>query len=86
MHNILGQYCWTCQVSTVAGVPGWPKRSVKNDSPKSNQNIVSVTWLDGTRDSASTDRNPCSVCRNNQCPIPVHNERYKERFKREVNN
>ena len=25
--NVLGEYCWTCKVSTEAGVPGWRKTS-----------------------------------------------------------
>jgi hypothetical protein len=47
-HNVLGLYCWTCQVKTSSQIPGWPKPS-KNDGPKVEQKAVDyVRWQDGS--------------------------------------
>lgn len=76
-HSKLGSYCWTCGVNLAVGTPGFPRRS-RSDGPKVEQKFNGVTWLDGTRDNASEDRNPCNMCHNPKCSMPVHHERYRE--------
>ena len=63
-HKVLGRYCWNCQVSTIAGTPGWPSPS-KNDarpyredwapqgfevSQNPFRNVSYVRWQDGSLD------------------------------------
>lgn len=86
-HTICGGYCWTCQRSLVAGVPGWPRPSkgIKGSSnPKARRSVWlqstnGVTWADGTQDNGRT----CALCHSSICSIPVHNETYKIRNKKQ---
>lgn len=87
-HNILGRYCWTCQLKTEAGLPGWPKSSISGGvrrSPwggavydKSGAQIgyfgatEAIIWANG--DSCrSRDQRVCAIDAT-YCPNPVELE------------
>lgn len=73
-HNIVGEYCWTCNRPTVAGIPGWPKSSNDDGPQEADPIITSVVWADGTEDVTRE----CVVCKTVSCKIPVHLEEYAE--------
>jgi hypothetical protein len=66
-HNVLGNYCWTCQRPTAAGVPGWLKPS-RNDGPiVVDTGITNVVWLTTEEDLTRT----CVHCLMVDCRYPV---------------
>lgn len=69
-HNVLGEYCWTCQRPTSTGIPSWPKRS-SSDGPKEKMVPIRVIWKDGGGD---TNRR-CDTCLRWDCQYPSHSER-----------
>lgn len=74
-HNILGRYCWTCNLKTEAGVPGWTPNAVGTVrySPwaiKDGRGVTEgIVWANSDV-VRPRDQSICSVCGLN-CANPV---------------
>ncbi len=81
-HKVLGRWCWTCQVKTQAGIPGWT-RPLKGpgtgygiwDSNESGGYTQIITWKNGdqeTRRGINKEglKAGCSLC-HKHCSNPV---------------
>ena len=71
-HQVLGDYCWDCQVRTSNKTPGVTYE---------NRNTVvhRISWADGSKD----DSDKCDMCER-RCKNPVHTDHYKEVSKRAI--
>jgi hypothetical protein len=71
-HQVLGDYCWNCQVRTSNKMPGW-------SSPYKDTQTHRIRWADGSTDNSDT----CDMC-GRRCHKPVHMDYYKEVSKRVI--
>lgn len=79
-HNILGRYCWTCQLPVENGIPYWPKShkgaftrySIWEINEVTGQGYTeSIIWANGDSDRRQNQNEPCAMC-HRHCRYPVN--------------